>query len=114
MATSFTKPAAAPAVEKCANKGCSNDLDTTGKPKWCKACRAAYQRERQILYAQDSEKIGFNAGAVAMRNSLLAVLLQAHPNGRMLVHEVASFISGAELPSYPSLGDVGDAGSLQR
>jgi hypothetical protein len=88
-------------LEKCANKGCSNDLDTTGKPKWCKACRAAYQRERQILYAQDSEKIGFNAGVIAMRNSLLSILLGANPNGRMLVHEVASFVSKAELPEFP-------------
>jgi|HubBroStandDraft_1064217.scaffolds.fasta_scaffold98029_2 hypothetical protein len=108
MASSFSKPAASPATEKCANKGCSNDLDTTGKPKWCRACRAAYQRERQILYAQDSEKIGFNAGAIAMRNSLLAVLLQAHPNGRMLVHEVASFISTAELPGFPGSNAEGN------
>lgn len=108
MASSFSKPAPVAAVEKCANKGCSNDLDTTGKPKWCKACRAAYQRERQIIYAQDSEEIGFNAGAIAMRNGLLTILLGAHPNGRMLVHEVASFISSAELPEYRRSNPEGD------
>ena len=100
MTASFSKPVVEKTAERCANKGCSSDLDTTGKPKWCKACRAAYQRERQILYAQDSEAIGFTAGALAMRNGLLSVLLGAHPNGRMLVHEVASFISTTELPEF--------------
>jgi hypothetical protein len=67
---------------------------------WCNECKA----EQQKRYTQDRddllERRGFRAGMAAMKASLLEVLLGAHPNGRMLVHEVASFISTAELPEF--------------
>jgi hypothetical protein len=85
----------------CANQGCGKPLDTVGKPKWCKSCRAAYQRERQVLYAEETEAIGWRRGAEAMKAVLLAALLGAHPNGRMLVHEVVWFVNSAELPEFP-------------
>ena len=54
-------------AEKCANRGCSNALDTTGTPKWCKECRARYQREYRILNMSRAEASGFVKGREAMR-----------------------------------------------
>lgn len=85
-------------VEKCANRGCSNPLDRQGRPKWCKECWAAYQREYRVLAMQEDKAEGFREGAAAMKSVLLGALLSAHPNGRLLVHEVINFINDAKLP----------------
>ena len=45
------------AIEKCANRGCSNPLDRQGRPKWCKECWAAYQREYRVLAMQEDKQI---------------------------------------------------------
>ena len=96
MPVSFSEVA-----EKCANRGCSNPLDTTGRPKWCKACKSRYQREWQVLRAEETEAIGWRRGAEAMKAVLLTAMLNAHPNGRLLVHEVVKFLNDAELPEFP-------------
>lgn len=46
---------------------CGNELDTTGSPKWCKKCRAAYQREYQQTRQEMNAGHDFHAGAEAMR-----------------------------------------------
>lgn len=57
---------------KCGNTGCTNQLDTTGMPKWCRECRARYQREYQILKMSRAETKGFVAGREAMRRMVVA------------------------------------------
>lgn len=76
---------------------------------WCNECKA----EQQKRYTQDRddmlERRGFRAGTTAMKASLLEVLLAGHPNGRMLVHEVAAFISTTPLPEYQRLNPEGNS-----
>ena len=55
-------------VHKCSR--CEKDLDTTGYPKWCKACQAAYRREYRSLQGEMAETRGFAAGVSAMRDHL--------------------------------------------
>lgn len=53
---------------KCSR--CEKTLDTTGNPRWCKACRAKYQREYRDLESQMTETRGYAAGLSAMREYL--------------------------------------------
>ena len=56
-------------AETCSR--CSKELDTSGYPRWCKACRAAYKREYESLRTQMGEGRGFAAGVTAMRGLLV-------------------------------------------
>ena len=49
-----------PETEKCSK--CGGELDTDGLPKWCKKCRADYQRK----YKNTSEGRAFRRGVLAM------------------------------------------------
>lgn len=49
---------------------CKAVLDTTGNPKWCKACRAAYQRDYQDGKTERGEAKGYARGVRAMRDLL--------------------------------------------
>jgi hypothetical protein len=66
--------------------------------KWCNECKAEAQQQ------YDADRIGmlearaYIRGAQAMKAILLTALLSAHPNGRMLVHEVIGFINDAQPP----------------
>ena len=70
-ANAKTQPQPAEQVEKCSNTGCINALDTTGYPKWCKACRAAYKREERVLQEHRYKARGYAAGVKAMREYLV-------------------------------------------
>lgn len=78
---------------------------------WCNQCKA----ESQKRYDQDRddliERRGFRAGAAAMKAALLASMLNAHPNGRLLVHEVTNFINSARSPQFQRSNAVGDGES---
>jgi len=50
---------------------CEKPLDTNGSPHWCKACRAKYQREYQLLRVEMSETRGYAAGVSAMREHIV-------------------------------------------
>lgn len=54
--------------ESCSK--CTGVLDTDGSPKWCKSCRAKYQREYNELKVEKSEKAGWHKGVRAMRDCL--------------------------------------------
>jgi hypothetical protein len=47
---------------------CEKPLDTTGFPKWCKACQNAYRREYRRTKEDMSESRGFAAGVTATKN----------------------------------------------
>ena len=46
---------------------CKKPLDTDGTPKWCKACRAEYQRTYNATKEGRAEAKGFAKGVSAMR-----------------------------------------------
>jgi len=56
-------------IAKCSK--CERDLDASGFPRWCKVCRAKYQREWCALRKEMSETRGFAAGVSAFREHLL-------------------------------------------
>src|ERR1700721_3936139 len=96
MPVSFSEVA-----EKCANRGCSNPLGTTGRPKSCKACKSRYQREWQVLRAEETEAIGWRRGAEAMKAVLLTAMLNAHPTGGLVAPEAVSVPKDANLRGVP-------------
>ncbi len=62
-------------METCAkavdgSEKCGKPLDTEGSPRWCKACRAQYQREYKDIVKEMTESRGFAAGMSAMRDYL--------------------------------------------
>jgi hypothetical protein len=68
---------------------CEKDLDTTGYPRWCRACKGKYQREYNATRKEMHETRGFAAGASAFRAAVVA---------RMRLFGSAHF-SGAEVAS---------------
>lgn len=92
-------PAANSEPEKCSQ--CKlNDLDTTGLPKWCKECRARYQRERSVLRMELTEAQGFAAGAEAMRKAIVEEFQKANPLGMMRAGEIAAYVAGIPVPRW--------------
>jgi hypothetical protein len=59
---------------KCSK--CEADLDTDGTPRWCKSCRAKYQREYQATKKEMGESRGFAAGCSAMREFMVGYFRQ--------------------------------------
>ncbi len=88
--------ATATLAEKCSQCK-TNDLDTTGLPKWCRECRARYQRERTVLRADMKENMGFAKGVRAMRELLAEEFLKL-PNGYFSGTEIAGLIMRAPGP----------------
>ncbi len=80
---------------KCSK--CEKELDTDGTPRWCKACRAKYQREYQSLKKEMSETRGFAAGCSAMRD-FMATYFQQFGNVRLSGFEVAQMARKAGMP----------------
>lgn len=70
----------------------------TLKHDWCKACKAEYQREYTGTVVDVAERRGFQKGAEAMRQHLVAEFLKAPPTGLMRAGEIASFIAGTPPP----------------
>jgi hypothetical protein len=77
---------------------CEKPLDTGGSPRWCKACRAAYQREYQILQSDIAKGKGFSAGAEAMRGTLIDKLRYLNPGVMTTLAEVAKWIRECPAP----------------
>ncbi len=86
---------AAPADLKCSR--CELELDTEGTPRWCKKCRAKYQREYQGLRKEMSETRGFAAGCSAMRE-FLADYFVKFGNVRISGIEASAMTRKAGLP----------------
>lgn len=71
----MVSPTAAEEIDlKCSK--CEKKLDTEGTPRWCKKCRAEYQREYQSLKKEMSESRGYAAGCSAMREFIAGYFMQ--------------------------------------
>lgn len=86
-------------VERACSR-CESPLDTTGSPKWCKACRAKNQREYMALRKEMAESRGFAAGVSAMRE---AVVREFDRLGRQNVNAFACAKWVREMPG-PDIG----------
>ena len=76
---------------------CEKPLDTTGYPKWCKACRAKNQREYQRTLKDMGESRGYAAGLSAMR-SFIGDELAARGTMRLPCHELARWVRNCKGP----------------
>ncbi len=83
------------ATELCTK--CNGARDTTGFPKWCKSCRAAYHREYKELKEGMSETRGFSAGISAMRDCM-ATEFERLGSGMFAGYEIAELIRQAPGP----------------
>lgn len=89
----------APLCSKCSG---ALDRDATQQPRWCKACRNAYQRDYRNTELQMAANRGFLKGVETMRLMLAAEfarLGKAAFSGR----EVAFAITNAPAPSWPDV-----------
>lgn len=84
-------------AEKCSK--CSETLDTTGYPLWCKVCRAKYRREYDGLRKEISETRGYAAGVTAMRGAIVAHFAKIGPFARLTPVEIAAMIRELPAPS---------------
>ncbi len=80
---------------KCSR--CESELDTEGTPRWCKKCRAKYQREYQALRKEMGESRGFAAGCSAMRE-FMAEHFRTFGSARFSGVEVWDMIRKAGVP----------------
>lgn len=94
MATpdAIAQEAEQPSSETCSR--CQKPLDADGSPRWCKACRAKYQRDYQALKKEMSESRGFAAGCSAMRDTL-AKHFEQFQRARFSGAEIAKMIRRA-------------------
>lgn len=90
------EPAAGPLCSRC-----TEPLDTTGSPTWCKSCRANYQREYKALRAEMTESRGYAAGVSAMR-AYLAAQFAKLGSGGFTASEVAALIRQSQGPDADS------------
>jgi hypothetical protein len=80
---------------KCSR--CEQELDTEGSPRWCKKCRAKYQREYQALRKEMGESRGYAAGCSAMRAFLESYFAQ-FGNARISGFEASTMVRKAGVP----------------
>jgi len=84
-------------MEEACSK-CGNALDTTGSPKWCRACRAKYKREYDATVKEMTESRGFAAGCTAMREYLAKRFSEYGAAGSFSGIEIAKIIAQAKGP----------------
>lgn len=84
-------------AEKCSK--CGLDLDTDGTPKWCKKCRATYQREYNATKEGRAEAAGFARGVMATKG-VLASEFSRLGNGQWSGYEIANLIARAPGPKF--------------
>lgn len=77
---------------------CESDLDTTGYPLWCKACRAKHKREYEATRKEMTESRGFAAGVTAMREYLAVNFRQYGTAGSFTGLEIAQTIMSVRGP----------------
>src|SRR5580700_1160341 len=87
--------------ENEAGSKCTNELDTTGSPTWCKACRAKYQRQYQDLRKQLSETRGFCAGVSAAKDFIANEFEHAIRGAMISGHEAARLVRVCRGPELP-------------
>lgn len=92
----MSSPQAAEELETKCSK-CELELDTEGTPRWCKKCRAKYQREYQSLKKEMSETRGYAAGCAAMREFISGYFAQ-FGNVRLSGVEASIMVRKAGVP----------------
>lgn len=83
--------------EKCSK--CNEDLDTEGTPKWCKSCRAKYQREYNATKEGKAEAAGYARGVREMKGVLCGEFARL-AMGQFTGFEVAGLIDRAPGPKF--------------
>jgi predicted amidophosphoribosyltransferase len=76
---------------------CGATLDREGSPKWCKSCRAKYQREYEATKSEMVESRSFAAGCGQMRQ-FLADHFASFGNARFSGTEVWDMIRKVGVP----------------
>lgn len=91
-------------VQKCSKFGtmqcskCDGVLDTTGTPKWCRACRAKYKREYEATVKEMTESRGYAAGVSAMRDYLAQNFAKYGSCGSFSGYEISQTIKSVRFP----------------
>lgn len=88
------------ASETCSR--CDESLDTTGFPKWCKACRQSYNKEYKALQKQLSETRGFCAGVSAAKAFIASEFESAIRGATINGFEAARLVRACKGPELPA------------
>jgi len=80
---------------------CEKELDTTGLPRWCRACRAKYKREYEATKADMSESRGFCAGVSAAKDFIAREFESAVRGAQITGHEAARLVRACRGPALP-------------
>lgn len=75
---------------------CGNLRDTTGRPHWCKECRAAYQAN----YRAKQDQTAYVQGANAMRWAI-AQMWAKWPNSVFNGAEISTMCHQCAMPAMP-------------
>ena len=81
---------------------CEKPLDTTGFPKWCKACQNAYRREYRRTKDDMSESRGFAAGVAATKDLIASEFMNAIRGAQINGYEAARLVRACRGPALPS------------
>lgn len=90
-----------PAVTEDTCSKCEKPLDTTGFPKWCKSCIAAYKREYRRTKEDMSEGRGFAAGVSATKSFLATEFEHAIRGAQINGFEAARLVRACRGPALP-------------
>jgi len=81
---------------------CGNPCDPGASPRWCKPCRAKYQREYERTRKEMTESRGYAAGVSAMRHYLADQFsVRYGSTGYFNGYEIADIIRAARGPFDP-------------
>ena len=87
-------------AETCSK--CEKPLDTSGFPKWCKACQNAYRREYRRTKEDMSESRGFAAGVSATKSLLASEFEHAIRGAQINGFEAARLVRACRGPALPA------------
>ena len=88
---------------------CGKEDAASGTPRWCKKCRAEYQRDYQDTVREMANKKGFAEGARAYREMVVSKLRKVRPDAQMSVGELIAWLRREPLPNESDA--VGDGKS---
>ncbi len=98
---SMSSNAQAPQIETAVNlcSRCDQPLDTTGFPRWCKACQTKYRKELAATKREMQESRGYAAGVSAMRDYLARQFAERYgPDVRWSGTEISQIIKQCRGP----------------
>lgn len=77
---------------------CDAELDTTGYPLWCKACRTSKKKALKEAHEQMATGKGFAAGAEQMRRAMVDQLAKLNPAALTNFNEIMLWIRDFPSP----------------